>query len=188
MCFSTSISCETNIFKEKNELKNKVKNLSNKLESKSKGKNKNKNKKMQEEKISHFMCYQCHDMGHITKYCPTKKPQVEPKVKSQNQVQVEYQDGDLGMMMMKKKKTRRGSNTRARRHIPNQDAQKMRKIQDEKNGHAHIKYFKCKDMRCFASRCPTKLENKIQAKLKRQGNEKQHIRKEETVQSKRVCY
>jgi hypothetical protein len=43
-------------------------------------------------------------------------------------------------------------------------------------------------MRHFASRCPTKLENKIQAKLKRQGNEKQHIRKEEKVQSKRVCY
>jgi hypothetical protein len=50
---STSISCETNIFKENNELKNKVKKLSNKLKSKNKG----KNKKMQEEKISHFMCY-----------------------------------------------------------------------------------------------------------------------------------
>jgi hypothetical protein len=64
----------------------------------------------------------------------------------------------------------------------------MSKIQDEKNNHAHIKYFKCKYMRHFASRCPTKLENKIQAKLKRQGNEKQHIRKEEKVQAKRVCY
>ena len=30
--YSTSISCETNLLKENNELKNKVKNLSNKLE------------------------------------------------------------------------------------------------------------------------------------------------------------
>jgi hypothetical protein len=87
--------------KENNKLKNKVKNLSNKLESNSKG----KHKKMQEEKISHFMCYRCHDMRHIAKYCPTKKPQVEPKAKSQNRVQVNHQDGDLGI---KKKKTRRG--------------------------------------------------------------------------------
>jgi hypothetical protein len=64
----------------------------------------------------------------------------------------------------------------------------MSKIQDEKNDHAHSKYFRCKDMRHFASRCPTKLDNKIQAKLKRQDNEKQHIRKEEKIQSKRVCY
>jgi hypothetical protein len=91
-------------------------------------------------------------------------------------------------MMMKQKKTRRGGKARARHHAPNQDAQKTSKIQDENNDHAHIKYFKCKDMRHFASRCPTKLENKIQAKLKRQDNEKQHIRKEEKVQSKRVCY
>jgi hypothetical protein len=59
----TSIYCETNILKENNKLKNEVKNLSNKLESKSKGKNKN----MQEEKIFHFMCYRCHDMGHLAK-------------------------------------------------------------------------------------------------------------------------
>jgi hypothetical protein len=168
--------------KENNELKNKVKNLSNKLESKGKG----KNKKMQEENISHFMCYRCHDMGHLAKYCPTKRAQVEPKEKSQNRVQVNYQDGDLGMMMMMKKT--RGGKSRARHHTPNQDSQKMSKIQDEKNDHSHIKYFKCKYMRHFASRCPTKIENKIQAKLKRQGNEKQHIRKEEKVQSKRVCY
>jgi hypothetical protein len=139
---STYISCETNILKENNELKNKVKNLRDKLESKSKG----KNKEMQEEKISHFMFYRCHDMGHLAKYCPNKRPQVEPKEKSQNRVQVNFQDGDLGMMMMKKKKTRRGGKARARHHTPNQDAQKMSKIQDEKNDHAHIKYFNCKDM------------------------------------------
>jgi hypothetical protein len=88
-------------------------------------------------------------------------------------------------MMMMKKKTRRGGKARARHHTPNQDAQMMRKIQDEKNDYAHIK---CKDMGHFASRCPTKLEKKIQANLKRQGNEKQHIRKEEKAKLKRVCY
>jgi hypothetical protein len=76
---STSIYCETNILKENNELKNEVKNLSNKLEIKSKVKNKN----MQEEKKCHFTCYQCHDMGHLAKYCPTRRPQVEPKDKPQ---------------------------------------------------------------------------------------------------------
>jgi hypothetical protein len=164
--------------KENNELKNKVKKLSNKLESKSKG----KNKKMQQEKISHFMCYRCHDMGHIAKYYSTNKPQVEPKAKSQNRVQVNHQDGDL---RIKKKKTRRGGKTRARHQAPNQDAQMMRKIQDEKNDYADIK---CKNMGHFASRCPTKLEKKIQANLKRQGNEKQHIRNKEKAKLKRVCY
>ena len=43
-------------------------------------------------------------------------------------------------------------------------------------------------MRHFASKCSTKLEKKIQAKEKMQGNEKQHMSKEEKAQSKRVCY
>jgi hypothetical protein len=66
---STSIYCETNILKENNELENEVKNLSNKLERKSKGKNKN----MQAEKISHFICYRCHDMGHLCKVLPNQE-------------------------------------------------------------------------------------------------------------------
>jgi hypothetical protein len=121
-------------------------------------------------------------MGHIAKYYSTKKPQVEPKAKSQNRVQVNHQDGDL---RIKKKNTRRGGKTRARHQAPNQDAQMMRKIQDEKNDYADIK---CKNMGHFASRCPTKLEKKIQANLKRQGNEKQHIRNKEKAKLKRVCY
>ena len=97
-------------------------------------------------------------MGHLAKYCPTKKPQVEPKAKPQVQVKINHQDGDLGM----KKKTRRGGKARARHPTPNQDAKMMSKNQDEKKDYAHIKCFKCEDMGHFASRCPTKLEKKTQ--------------------------
>ena len=64
----------------------------------------------------------------------------------------------------------------------------LSKTQDKKKVYAHIKCFKCKDMGHFASKCSTKLDKKIQAKEKRQGNEKQHMSKEEKAQSKRVCY
>ena len=129
------------------------------------------------------MCNRCHDIGHLAKYCPTKKPQVEPKAKPQVQVKINHQDGDLGM-----KKKKRGGKARARHQTPNQDAKMMSKNQDEKKDYAHIKCFKCKDMGHFASECSTKLEKKIQAKEKMQGNEKQHMSKEEKAQSKRVCY
>ena len=64
----------------------------------------------------------------------------------------------------------------------------MSKAQDEKKLYAHIKCFKCEDMGHFASRCPTKLEKKVQATHERQGNEKHHMSKEEKAQSKRKCY
>ena len=94
------MSCETNLLKENNELKKEVKNLSNKLErcynSKvtfehmlktqtnygnkcglgfnkkiTKGERK-REKKMKEarEKLSHFMCYRCHEVGHLHDQCP----------------------------------------------------------------------------------------------------------------------
>jgi uncharacterized protein YaiL (DUF2058 family) len=88
--------------------------------------------------------------------------------------------------MRKKKKTRRGE--RVRHPMLIQDAKMMSKNQIKKRDLAHIKCFKCEDMGHFASRCPTKLEKKVQATHERQGNEKQHMSKEEKAQSKRVCY
>ncbi|KAG0525105.1 hypothetical protein BDA96_06G026800 [Sorghum bicolor] len=248
---SISMPCETNLLKENNELNEQVKNLSNKLErcyyskvtfehilktQRNYGdkcglgfkKKMTKGKRKQErEKVSHFMCYRCHEVGHLangcpnkeklkkkkeeerlkhvkcfkcrtwghlTSMCPTKqlvkqqekpqpKPQVEQEKKPQAQVKFNHH-GDL--MKKKKKKIRRGG--RARHPMQIQDAKMMSKNEDKKKGYAHIKCFECKDDGHFASRCPTKLEKKAQATLKRQGNEKQHMSKEEKAQSKRNCY
>ncbi|KAG0549552.1 hypothetical protein BDA96_01G265400 [Sorghum bicolor] len=231
---STSMSCETNLLKENNMLNEQVKNLSNKLErcynSKVtfehilktqrnygdkcglgfKKKMTKGERKQEKRKLSHFMCYRCHEVGHLAKGCPNKeklkkikeeerlkhvkcfkcrtwghltsmcptkqlvkqqeepqpKPQVEQEKTPQAQVNINH-DGDD--WMKKKKKTRRGG--RARHPMQIQDAKMMSKD----DGH-------------FASRCPTKLEKKAQATLKRQGNEKQHMSKKEKAQSKRSCY
>ncbi|KAG0548883.1 hypothetical protein BDA96_01G205900 [Sorghum bicolor] len=243
---STSMSCETNLLKENNKLNEQVKNLSNKLErcynskvtfehilktqriygdkcglgfkeKMTKGKrkqekrklshflsywchevghpangcpNKEKLKKMkEEERLKHVKCFKCRTWGHLTSIkwsasarisCPTKqlvkqqeepqpKPQVDQEKKPQAQFKIYQEDGgDMGMM---KKKTRRGG-------------RQSRSSKDL----SHIKFFECKDDGHFASRCPTKLEKKAQVTLKRQGNEKQHMSKEEKAQSKRSCY
>ncbi|KAG0517675.1 hypothetical protein BDA96_09G109500 [Sorghum bicolor] len=238
---STSMSCETNILKENNELKNEVKNLSNKLErcyyskvtfehilktQRNYGdkcglgfkKKMTKGKRKQEKrKLSHFVCYRCHEVGHLangcpnkeklknikeeerlkhvkcfkcrtwghlTSMCPTKQlPQVEQEKTPQAQVKI-YHDGDD--LIMKKKNTRRGG--RARHPMQIQDAKMMSKNQDKKKAYAHIMCLECKNDGHFASKCPTKLDKKAQATLKRQGNEKQHMSKEEKAQSKRSCY
>ncbi|KAG0529790.1 hypothetical protein BDA96_05G127400 [Sorghum bicolor] len=229
---STSMSCETNLLKENNELNEQVKILSNKLErcyyskvtfehilktqrnygdkcglgfkeKMTKGK-----RKQEKRKLSHFMCYQCHGVGHLangcpnkeklkkmkekerlkhikcfkcrtwghlTSMCPTKqlvkqqeepqsKPQVEQEKTPQAQVRINHDGDDL---MKKKKKTRRGR--RARHPMQIQDAKMMSNNEDKKKAYAHIKCFECKDNGHFASRCPTKLEKKAQATLKRQG-------------------
>ena len=97
---STSMSCETNLLKENNELKNEVKNLSNKLErcynskvtfehlmktqrnfgdksglgfkkkmTNGERKRERKMKKLQQRKLSHNMCYQCHEARHLVNSC-----------------------------------------------------------------------------------------------------------------------
>ncbi|KAG0537704.1 hypothetical protein BDA96_03G171800 [Sorghum bicolor] len=222
---STSLSCETNLLKENNELKSEVKNLSNKLErcynlkvtfehilktQRNYGdkcglgfkKKMTKGKRKQErEKLSHFMCYRCHEVGHLANGCPNKeklkkikeeerlkhvkcfkcrtwghltsmcptKQLVKHQVKPQPKTQIYHEDGgDMGMM---KKKIRRGG-------------RQSRSSKDL----SHIKCFECKNDGHFALKCPTKLEKKAQATFKRQGNEKQHMSKEEKAQSKRICY
>ncbi|KAG0550565.1 hypothetical protein BDA96_01G349300 [Sorghum bicolor] len=247
---STSMSCETNLLKENNKLNEQVKNLSNKLErcynskvtfehilktqriygdkcglgfkeKMTKGK-----RKQEKRKLSHFMCYRCHEVGHLangcpnkeklkkikeeerlkhvkcfkcrtwghfTSMCPTKQlvkqqeePQPKPQVEQEKTPQAQVKFNHHGDLMMKKKKTRRGGIARHPMQI--QDAKMMSKNQDKKKDYAHIKCFECKNDGHFASRCPTKLEKKAQATLKRQGNEKQHMSKEEKAQSKRSCY
>ena len=94
---STSMSCETNLLKENNELKSELKNMSNKLErcydakvtfdhmmhnqrrhgDKSgigfhKGKDK-KEKKQEPKKLSHVMCFKCHEVEHLANGCPNKE-------------------------------------------------------------------------------------------------------------------
>ena len=104
----SSMSCETNLLKENNELKKEVKNLSNKLErcyntkltfehmmknqrsygdksgigfnkNKIKGKRWGKKryeremKKQEQEKLSHFMCFKCHEVGHLPNGYPNEE-------------------------------------------------------------------------------------------------------------------
>ncbi|KAG0549685.1 hypothetical protein BDA96_01G276400 [Sorghum bicolor] len=151
-------------------------------------------KKMkEEERLKHVKCFKCHSCGHLTSMCPTKqlvkqqvKPQPKPQVEQEKTPQAQVKFNHHGDLMKKKKKTRRGG--RARHPMQIQDAKMMSKNEDKKKAYAHIKCFECKNEGHFASRCPTKLEKKAQATLKRQGNEKQHISKEEKAHSKRSCY
>ena len=125
-----------------------------------------KMKKKEKERLSHFMCFKCHEVGHLangcpneeklklkkeeerlkhvkcfkcrtchlTSMCPTKevvkqqeepqsKPQAEQEDKiPQEQIKINYEEGDD--LMIKKKKTRRGGKARERAMRPrmNHDA------------------------------------------------------------------
>ncbi|OQU77591.1 hypothetical protein SORBI_3009G072366 [Sorghum bicolor] len=225
---STSMSCETNLLKENNELKNEVKNLSNKLErcyyskvtfehilktqrkygdkcglgfkkKMTKGK-----RKQEREKLSHFMCYQCHEVGHLANSCPNKeklkKIKEEERLKHVKCFKCRTW-GHLTSMCPTKQLVKQQEEPQPKPQVEQEkkpqaqvkfnhhgDLMMMSKNQDKKKAYAHIKCFECKNDGHFASKCPTKLEKKAQATLKRQGNEKQHMSKEEKAQSKRSCY
>jgi len=141
--------------------------------------NKEKLKKMkEEERLKYVTCLKCRTWGHLTSMCPTKQlvkqqeePQPKPQVEHEKKPQAQVKFNHHGDLMVMKKKTRRGG-------------RQSRSSKDL----SRIKCFECKDNGYFAARCPTKLEKKAQATLKRQGNEKQHMSKEEKAQSKRSCY
>ncbi|KAG0549218.1 hypothetical protein BDA96_01G236400 [Sorghum bicolor] len=235
-CF-TSMSCETNLLKENNELKNEVKNLSNKLErcyyskvtfehilktqrkygdkcglgfkkKMTKGK-----RKQEREKLSHFMCYQCHEVGHLANSCPNKeklkKIKEEERLKHVKCFKCRTW-GHLTSMCPTKQLVKHQTKPQQKPQVEQEKKpQAQVKIYHEDGGDmgmmkkktrrggrqsrsskdpSHIKCFECKNDGHFASKCPTKLEKKAQATLKRQGNEKQHMSKEEKAQSKRSCY
>ncbi|OQU80476.1 hypothetical protein SORBI_3007G132950 [Sorghum bicolor] len=224
---STSMSCETNLLKENNELNEQVKNLSNKLErcynskvtfvhilktqriygdkcglgfkkKMTKGK-----RKQEREKFSHFMCYRCHEVGHLANGCPNKEKL--KKMKEEERLKhvkcfkcctwaiVKHQ-----AKPQQKPQVEQEKKPQAQVKIYHEDGgdMGMMKKKTRRGGRQSrsskelslIKCFECKNDGHFASRCPTKLEKKAQATLKRQGNEKQHMSKEEKAQSKRSCY
>ena len=62
--------------------------------------------KKEEERLKHVKCFKCRTWGHLTSMCPTKqlvkqkeepqpKPQVEQEKTPQEQVKINYEDGDL---------------------------------------------------------------------------------------------
>ncbi|OQU77972.1 hypothetical protein SORBI_3009G133201 [Sorghum bicolor] len=234
---STSLSCETNLLKENNELKNEVKNLSNKLErcyyskvtfehilktqriygdkcglgfkkKMTKGK-----RKQEKEKLSHFMCYRCHEVGHLANGCPNKeklkKMKEEERLKHVKCFKCRTW-GHLTSMCPTKQLVKHQTKPQQKPQVEQEKKpQAQVKISHEDGGDmgmmkkktrrggrqsrsskdlSHIKCFECKNDGHFASKCPTKLDKKAQATLKRQGNEKQHMSKEEKAQSKRNCY
>ncbi|KAG0543007.1 hypothetical protein BDA96_02G152800, partial [Sorghum bicolor] len=234
---STSMSCETNLLKENNKLNEQVKNLSNKLErcynskvtfeyilktqriygdkcglgfkkKMTKGK-----RKQEREKLSHFMCYRCHEVGHLANGCPNKeklkKMKEEERLKHVKCFKCRTW-GHLTSLCLTKQLVKRQVKPQQKPQVEQEKKPQVQvKIYHEDGGDmgmmkkktrrggrqsrsskdlSHIKCFECKNDGHFASKCPTKLEKKAQATLKRQGNEKQHMSKEEKAQSKRSCY
>ncbi|OQU79037.1 hypothetical protein SORBI_3008G088869 [Sorghum bicolor] len=241
---STSLSCETNLLKENNELKSEVKNLSNKLErcyyskvtfenilktqrnygdkcglgfkkkmTKGERKQEKRMKKLLQKKLSHTMCYRCHEAGHLANGCPNieklKKMKEEERLKHVKCFKCRTW-GHLTSMCPTKQLVKHQAKPQQKPqveqekkpqaqvkiyHVDGGDMGMMKK-KTRRGGRqsrsskdlSHIKCFECKNDGHFASKCPTKLEKKAQVTLKRRGNEKQHMSKEEKAQSKRSCY
>ncbi|OQU89501.1 hypothetical protein SORBI_3002G203401 [Sorghum bicolor] len=234
---STSMYCETNLLKENNKLNEQMKNLSNKLErcyyskvtfehilktQRNYGdkcglgfkKKMTKGKRKQErEKLSHFMCYRCHEIGHLANGCPNieKLKKIKEKERLKHVKCFKCRTwGHLTSMCPTKQLVKHQAKPQQKPQVEQEKKpQAQVKIYHEDGGDmgmmkkktrrggrqsrsskdlSHIKCFECKNDGHFASKCPTKLEKKAQATFKRQGNEKQHMSKEEKAQSKRSCY
>ncbi|KAG0549771.1 hypothetical protein BDA96_01G283200 [Sorghum bicolor] len=234
---STSISCEINLLKENNDLKNEVKNLSNKLErcyySKVtfehilktqriygdkfglgfKEKMTKGLRKQKKRKLSHFMCYRCHEVGHLANGFPNKEKlknmKEEERLKHVKCFKCRTW-GHLTSMCPTKQLVKHQVKPQQKPQVEQEKKPQtqvklyhedggdmgMMKKKTKRGGRqsrsskdlSHIKCFECKNDGHFASKCPTKLEKKAQATFKRQGNEKQHMSKEGKAQSKRSCY
>ncbi|KAG0543234.1 hypothetical protein BDA96_02G172500 [Sorghum bicolor] len=237
---STSMSCETNILRENNELNEQVKKLSNKLEwcynskvtfehilktqknygdkcglgfkkkmTKGERKLEKRIKKLHQKKLSHFMCYRCHEMGHLANGCPNKEKLKKMKEKERLKHVKCFKCrtwGHLTSMCPTKQLVKHQAKPQVEQEKKPQAQVKiyhedggdmgMMKKKTRRGGRqsrsskdlSHIKCFECKNDGHFALKCPTKLEKKAQATFKRQGNEKQHMSNEEKAQSKRSCY
>ncbi|KAG0520720.1 hypothetical protein BDA96_08G098700, partial [Sorghum bicolor] len=149
-----------------------------------KGKRKREDKACQVLQVSH--------LGHLTSMCPTKqlvkqqvKPQSKPQVEQEKKPKAQVKFNHHGDLMKKKRRKQEGWKSKASNANPR--CQDHEQESDRKSLCSHH-VFECKNEGHFASRCPTKLEKKAQATLKKQGNEKQHMSKEEKAQSKRSCY
>ncbi|KAG0538123.1 hypothetical protein BDA96_03G208100 [Sorghum bicolor] len=221
---STSMSCETNLSKENNEFKKEVKNLSNMLERcynskvtfehilKTQRIYGDKMKKLLQKKLSHTMCYWCHEAGHLANGCPNieklKKMKEEERLKHVKCFKCRTW-GHLTSMCPTKQLVKQQEKPQQK---PQVEQEEKPQAQVKFNHHrgdmgmmkkktrrgdrqsrsskdlSHIKCFECKNDGHFTSKCPSKLEKKAQETLKRQGNEKQHMSKEKKAQSKRSCY
>ncbi|OQU91946.1 hypothetical protein SORBI_3001G262601 [Sorghum bicolor] len=170
-------------------------------------------KKLLQKKLSHTMCYRCHEAGHLANGCPNieklKKMKEEERLKHVKCFKCRTW-GHLTSMCPTKQLVKQQTKPQPKPQVEQEKKpQAQIKIYHEDGGDmgmmkkktrrggrqsrsskdlSHIMCFECKNDGHFASKCPTKLEKKAQATLKRQGNEKQHMSKEEKAQSKRSCY
>ena len=168
---------------------------------------KGQKKAREREKISHFMCYRCHEVGHLANSCPNKEKLKKMKEERLNHVKCFKCRtwGHLTSMCPTKQLVKQQVKPQPKPQVEQkktpQDQVKinhdcddlmMMKKKIRRGGRARhpmqIQDAKMmsKDDGHFALRCHTKLEKKAQATFKRQGNEKHNMSKEEKAQAKGV--
>ncbi|OQU76419.1 hypothetical protein SORBI_3010G144050 [Sorghum bicolor] len=207
---STSMSCETNLLKVNNELNEQVKNLSNKLErnygdkcghgfkkkmTKGERKQEKRMKKLLQKKLSHTMCYRYHEVGHLANGCPIKeklkKMKEEERLKHVKCFKCRTW-GHLTSMCPTKQLVKHQVKPQPKPQV-RQEKTPQEQIKINRDGDDLIMKKK-KTRRGGRARHPMQIQDaKMMRKddghcLERQGNEKQHMSKEEKAQSKRSCY